>query len=238
MANEITGLLKTAKKLVELMDKGADQLLPQQIVDVVKLHSKLAVGSAWIPVPGADVAAGAVNIWSMYARVNTKIGIPFGENVLKSIGSGVATNLASYFAMSGVASALKFIPGLGTYGGALILSASLYAITLVSGWVYLQALVLLVQRNGANIESGDLGAAVQEVLKDKATIKQFIEAAKKDYKKVKDEDNPKIEDSNQTVIDDPMSPANHPGQYYDAPRQKWVRNNLVWDPKSKSYVFR
>lgn len=187
MASDITGLLKAATELVDLLDKGADQLLPQQIVDVVKLHSKLAVGSAWIPVPGADVAAGAVNIWTMYARVNDKIDIPFGENVLKSIGSGVATNLASYFTMSGVASALKFIPGIGTFGGALLLSASLYAITLVSGWVYLQALILLAQKNGSDIASGDLGSAVQEVLKDKTTIKKFIEAAKKDYKNEKEE---------------------------------------------------
>lgn len=189
LASDITGLLKAATELVDLLDKGADQLLPQQIVDVVKLHSKLAVGSAWIPVPGADVAAGAVNIWTMYARVNDKIDIPFGENVLKSIGSGVATNLASYFAMSGVASALKFIPGIGTFRGALLLSSSLYAITLVSGWVYLQALILLAQKNGSDIASGDLGSAVQEVLKDKTTIKKIIEAAKKDYKNVKEEDN-------------------------------------------------
>ena len=59
--NEISSLLKTSIKLVKLLDKGADTMLPQQIVDVVKLHSKLALGSAWIPVPGADVAAGAAS---------------------------------------------------------------------------------------------------------------------------------------------------------------------------------
>jgi hypothetical protein len=59
-------------ELVKLMDKAADTSLPKQIVDVVKLHSKLAVGSAWIPVPGADVAAGAANIWGMYARISDK----------------------------------------------------------------------------------------------------------------------------------------------------------------------
>ena len=52
-------LLKMSIKLVKLFDKMADESLPRQIVDVVKLHSKLAVGSAWIPVPGADIAAGA-----------------------------------------------------------------------------------------------------------------------------------------------------------------------------------
>ena len=55
---DIMHLAHVAKELLEAMDKGADKMLPQEVVDVVKLHSKLAVGSAWIPLPGADVAAG------------------------------------------------------------------------------------------------------------------------------------------------------------------------------------
>ena len=70
-------LLKSSIKLVKFMDKEADKLLPQEIVDVVKLHSKLAVGSAWIPIPGADIAAGAATIWGMYVRINNKIRIAF-----------------------------------------------------------------------------------------------------------------------------------------------------------------
>ncbi len=169
-------------ELVKLLDKAADTALPREIVEVVKLHSKLAVGSAWIPLPGADVAAGAANIWSMYARINGKIGIPVKENVLKSIGAGVATNLTSYIAMSGVASALKFIPFVGTVGGALILSASLYAVTLVSGWVYLKALCLMAQRDGRNITAGDFKKAVDEVLANKGLIKRLITSAKEEYK--------------------------------------------------------
>ena len=63
-------LLKSSIKLVQLMDKTADANLPREIADVVKLHSKLAVGSAWIRLPGADVAAGAAPIWGMYVRIN------------------------------------------------------------------------------------------------------------------------------------------------------------------------
>lgn len=55
-------LVKTAYDLVQLLDKAADDTLPEEIADVVKLHAKLAVGSAWIPVPGADVAAGAATM--------------------------------------------------------------------------------------------------------------------------------------------------------------------------------
>lgn len=176
-------MLKTTVKLVKLIDKGADTLLPQQIVDIVKLHSKLAVGSAWIPVPGADVAASAATIWGMYIRINNKIGISVKDNIIKTIGAGVATNLASYLAISGVASAMKFIPGIGTIGGAVIMSASMYAMTLASGYVYLQALTLLASRNGANFNVSDISSAVNEILKEKSIIKDFINAAKKEYKK-------------------------------------------------------
>lgn len=174
-------LFQVAKELVVILDKTADATLPKQIVDVVKLHAKLAVGSAWIPVPGADVAAGAANIWSMYARINGKINIPLKENVLKSIGAGVATNLTSYIAVSGVASALKFIPGIGSVGGALLMSASLYAVTLVSGWVYLKALCIAAKRDGANIKASDFKIAIDEVLSNKNLIKNLIKVAKNDY---------------------------------------------------------
>lgn len=165
------------------MDKAADESLPTEIANVVKLHSKIAVGSAWIPIPGADMAAGAANIWGMYARVNNKLGLPFGENVMKSIGSGVATNLASYLALSGVASALKFIPGVGSVGGAMLMSASLYGVTLASGWVYLQALCALAEKKGSSFNVSDISNAVNIVLHDKSTIQDFINAAKKAYKK-------------------------------------------------------
>lgn len=176
-------LISAAVKLVQMLDKTADENLPKELADVVKLHSKLAVGSAWIPVPGADVAAGAAVIWGMYARINSKLNIPFGENVMKSIGSGVATNMAGYFVMSGVASAMKFIPGIGTIGGALIMSASLYAATMASGWVYMEALTALAKKKGKAFDVSDISKAVNDVLKEKAVIKDFVDSAKKTYKK-------------------------------------------------------
>ncbi len=176
-------LLKNAIKLVQLMDKAADETLPKAIVDVVKLHAKLAVGSSFIPVPGLDMAAGAASIWGMYIRINNKIDLPFGENAVKSIGSGVATNLASYMVASGVASALKFIPGIGTLGGAILMAATQYAVTLASGYVYLQALCYLAEKKGTDFTASDLSNAVTEVLKEKSVIKDFIDSAKKDYKK-------------------------------------------------------
>jgi uncharacterized protein (DUF697 family) len=175
-------LLEASIKLAQLMDKTADDNLPREIADVVKLHSKLAVGSAWIPIPGADVAAGAATIWGMYVRINNKLSIPFGENVMKSIGSGVATNLAGYAAVSGVASALKFIPGIGTIGGAILMSATIYGLTLASGWIYLNALSFVAEKNGNAFSASDISKAINDFLRDKTTIKNFIDEAKKTYK--------------------------------------------------------
>lgn len=180
-------LYEAAEALVTVLDKTAEQLLPQEIVDVVKLHSKLAVGSALIPVPSADVAAGAANIWTMYGRVNSKVGISIRDNVLKTVGSGVVTNLASYMAMAGLGSAIKAIPGLGTVTGTALMSASLYAVTLASGYIYVKALTLLANKGNGSIDITQIDSAVKDILKNKEVIKNFIKAAKSDFKNNKNE---------------------------------------------------
>lgn len=175
-------LLKAAYKAVKALDQQADNLLPEKIVSIVKLHSKLAVGSAFIPLPGADIAACAASIWGMYIRINEKMGIPFKENLMKSIGSGIATNLASGMAMTGVASLMKFIPGLGTLGGGAIMAVSMYALTLASGYIYLTALGKVTGKDVNSISEEDLKGSISAVMSDKSEIKQFISEAKKSYK--------------------------------------------------------
>lgn len=182
MKSAYVELYEAAVALVTVLDKTAEQLLPQEIVDVVKLHSKLAVGSAMIPVPGADVAAGAANIWTMYGRVNSKVGISIKDNVQKTIGSGVVTNLASYMAMAGLGSAIKAIPGIGTVTGTAVMLASLYAVTLASGYIYVKALTLLANKGNGSIDITQIDAAVKEILGNKEVIKNFIKAAKSDFK--------------------------------------------------------
>ena len=78
------GILKVATELVSLLDKGADRLLPDRIVDVVKLHSKVAAGVAWLPT-GFDLAASGANVWTMYVRINNKLGLQIKKNVLAFI---------------------------------------------------------------------------------------------------------------------------------------------------------
>lgn len=180
---ENSHILHIAKELVVALDKEAEQRLPYQIADVVKLHSKIAVGAAWIPIPVLDVATSAGNIWTMYVRINNKLSLSVKDNVLKTIASGVATNLAGYLAMSATGSLLKLIPGIGTVGGAVAESACMYALLLCSGYVYMKALCLLAKKDGPNVNLDGLGSAVKEVMKDESFLKSFMENAKQDYKK-------------------------------------------------------
>lgn len=106
-----------------------------------------------------------------------------GENILKTIASAVLTNLAGYVAVLSVGSAIKFIPGLGTLGSIAIMSGALYAVTLASGYVYLKALTAMVN-NGYNIDEQKLKESVNNYMNSNGSeIKDFINAAKKDYKK-------------------------------------------------------
>ena len=80
----------------------------------------------------------------MYGRIGTKIDLPFGSNVLKSLASGVATNVAaSVVGIIVLSTALSFIPGLGNLGASLIMGATCYALTLASGYIYLKIMKLL-----------------------------------------------------------------------------------------------
>jgi uncharacterized protein (DUF697 family) len=175
-------LLHTAMKLAEALNRVADDNLPNRLAGIVKLHSGIAVGTAFVPIPGADIAAAAANIWTMYVRINKELDLPFRENVVKSIAAGAATNLAGGAAGVVLGSALKFIPGLGTLGGAALMGATVYGITIASGIIYMNALTRLAKRKDAGSISGeDLKSAMDEELKDKQKMKDMVRSAKKDY---------------------------------------------------------
>ena len=177
-------LLKAAVALVKAANKQLDVLMPAKLAEIVKVHAALGVGAAWIPIPGADMAAGVAAIWGMYYRINGELQLPFAENVVKSVASGVGTNLAAYLGVLGVASMLKFIPGLGTVAGAVAMSAAAYALTLASGYVYMKVLTLLLgQKNANDITQSDLKEAVAQVMSDKDDVKSFIHDAKKSARK-------------------------------------------------------
>ena len=183
-------LLKSAIDLTKALNEGVDGNLPKQLAGIVKTHSAIAVGSAFIPVPGADMAAAAANIWTMYGRINSELNLPFAENVLKSVTAGVVTNLAGAavgFLVAG--SVLKLIPGLGSVGGAAVMGTTIYAVTIASGIVYMKAITALLNSNRTGVfTEADLKSATDDVMKDKEAMKTILKEGKNEYKNRNDDE--------------------------------------------------
>lgn len=185
MSGQDTGhVLRAAIELCKAANKSIDEHLPEKLAGIVKTHSGLAVASALVPIPGADVAAAAANIWTMYIRINKELSLSFAEAALKSVAAGVLTNLAAYQAGMVIGgSLLKAIPGLGTVGGAVVMGATIYSVTLVSSIVYMTALTKLFKAKATGTFSPeDLKAATDETLQDKATLKAALKKAKSEYR--------------------------------------------------------
>ena len=183
-------ILQAAEGLVRVLNRTVDANLPQEIADIVKFHSAgaaaAAVASGWVPGFGGLAAVGinAGFIWTMYGRINSKIGLPFSENVVKSIATGIATNLAAGFTGSLVLSTLfSFIPGIGSVGASVIVGGTCYALTLASGFVYLKLLtkLFLSRQDPAQMDLDSLKDAASQVIASE-NIKDIISNAKAGYK--------------------------------------------------------
>jgi len=183
-------ILFAATGLVNALNKTVDGNLPKEIADIVKLHSAGAaaagVASGWIPGFGGLAAAGisAGFIWTMYGRVNSKIGLPLGNNIVKSVGTGVVTNLAAYFVGSLLVSAVfSFIPGIGSVGASVIVGGTCYALTLASGFVYLKLLtkLFLSGKDPTKMDEDSLKEAARDVAASE-NMKDVISGAKAEYK--------------------------------------------------------
>ncbi len=170
-----------AMLLVQVLDNAADNNLHNKVSEIVKLHAKLAVGAAWVPIPGADMIAAAGNIWTMYVRINNAINVPFGENVLKSIASGVGANLISFLPAVGVSSFLKLIPGIGTVTSGFIMSGTIYAVTIAAAIVYMKALTSILQLQ-SELSETNLKSTIDSIMGDSDSVKKILRQAQNDYK--------------------------------------------------------
>jgi len=183
-------ILRAATELVHALNKAVDENLPKEIAEIVKFHSAGAaaagVASGWVPGFGGLAAAGisAGFIWTMYGRINSKIGLPLSENIVKSVGTGIATNLAAYFVGGLVVSTLlSFIPGVGSVGASIIVGGACYALTLASGFVYLKLLtnLFLSGQDPTKMDDASLKEAASRVASSE-NIKEVISDAKAEYK--------------------------------------------------------
>lgn len=189
MSNNQGQVFQVAAELAKALNLAADENLPGKLAGIVKLHAGIAVGSAFIPVPGADMAAAAANIWTMYVRINKELELPFSENLIKSIATGIVTNLgAAVITSMMVGSALKFIPGLGSVGGAAVMGATIYGVTMTAGIIYMKAISkLLSNKNSSQVNEENLKTAVEEIMKDKQSVQTILKTAKEGYKDVKND---------------------------------------------------
>ena len=186
-------LRKSAGALVRELDNVVDKTLPDKLAEIVKDHSKGAaiagVAAGWVPGAGG-VAAAVISggfIRTMYGRINGEIELPISENVLKSLASGLATNLAAYV-IGGIvmSTAFSLIPGLGNVGASVIAGGTCYALTLASGYVYMQLLTNLF-RSGQNPSTMSLDALKRAAaaVVEAEDIKGVMKEAKAGYKSAK-----------------------------------------------------
>lgn len=189
-AREMIKALNTMRKIAGGLDQIVDEALPDKIAEIVKDHSKgaaaTAVGSAWIPGAGgtAAVLASAGFIWSMYARIGSEINLPMSENILKTLGSGVATNLASGMAASLVMSSVfSLFPGIGSIGASVIMGGTCYGLTLGSGYVYLKIMTTLFSSgvDPTKMSEQELNNIAKKVAND-SDVKDVVNSAKQAYK--------------------------------------------------------
>ncbi len=186
-------LMSAAEKLqlaMKFMDKIAKESLPKEIVDIVMFHSKgatiSALGAGLLPGIGGTTAlvVSAGFTWSMYTKINKKIGLTLSENMIKTIVAGVSTNIGAY-ALGGVviSSAMSFFPGIGTIGSSLIIGATMYALTLISGYIYLKILTKIFSTGeDPNKLSKEDWEKNTKIIIQTEDIKTMIQNAKEEYK--------------------------------------------------------
>jgi uncharacterized protein (DUF697 family) len=177
------------------MGKMVDESMPRELAEIVKFHSAAAAAAAlasgWIPGAGAlaAVTISAGFVWSMYARIGAKIGLPFSHNVLKSLASGVATNLAANVVGAlALSTIISFVPGLGSVGASVIAGATCYALTLGSGYIYLKVMTMLFAKGvcPSSLSEKELQAMAASVAKD-SDVRAVMKEAKSDFRKNKGE---------------------------------------------------
>lgn len=186
-------VLKTSIKLVKSLNKATDESLPNKLADIVKFHTKGATAgalAATIPAIGAIIPflTSAGFIWSMYARINKEIGIELSENVLKTIASGIITNLGTGIVGNVIiGSVLSAIPFLGSIGAIVVIGATVYGMTMASGIIYLKVMTNIFKagEDPSNITLDAMKNIAKEICKD-FDIKSFMEEAKKEFKNKKD----------------------------------------------------
>lgn len=143
------------KSIAKGVDGVAVDIVGQKVADVVKKHANTVTLSGLadgIPL-GATVASTMLvaSVWKMYYDINNILGISFSENFLKSVASGVASNLVGTgVSVAGhtVANAISTVPVAGTVIAATAGAATNRMACYSQATTYLKLLNKIVETGG------------------------------------------------------------------------------------------
>lgn len=163
-----------------------------ELQDIVRNAARTTAASAlasFVPVVGpmASFVGAMAGTWYMYVKINEKLGIKFSENALKTIATGIGTNLASYAAISLAGSTImSFIPIIN-FASPLVMAALIYAGTSVSGVIYLGMMSMIFGHglDPSSLSDDDLVAIRDEVL-DEYDVEAAMDEMKQEYKQEKE----------------------------------------------------
>lgn len=191
--SELTHAIHLLKHAIEGVEKIYEMNEKEFGDEVAKIVNTSAIGatvsglaSAWIPGVGGTIATGICIgfVWRMYLQINKKVGLSLEDNIVKTIASGIITNLAGTIVGSLILSTvLTFIPGLGNISASIIMAGVCYAITLVSGIVYIKILTnIFIRKKQQNISAEDIKKEYDNM--DKEEIKEMLKEQIKEGKKI------------------------------------------------------
>lgn len=145
-------------------------------------------------IPGAAgivaMMAQAGFVWATYLSINKILGLSFSENVIKTVASGILTNLVmnagSLLLTNAMSSVLSFIPVFGTAVAATINCALGYIVIYVAAILYLNLITKMAQDDGSIVldESNSTIDTIKSIVKD-ADLGSLIAEGKDAYKKAK-----------------------------------------------------
>lgn len=178
------------KKAAREINKAIESIGDQRITDITRTHSMIAGAIGLIPIPVVGIPCVIGNIYTMYGRINARIGIKFSENILKSIGGMIVSNLSLGIAGIGgsaVCNLIKFIPFIGTTIGAIGEVSVNYACTSVACKLYCEWLKALSNSpaldNNGNIDEARAKDVMSEVIHS-SNVNEMIKDAKKESKNI------------------------------------------------------
>jgi uncharacterized protein (DUF697 family) len=136
MEREIAGgeTAGTAQKVEQTAPEGRNELAEK----LVNRFSMWSGAAGLIPVPVADIAAvGSVQV-QMLRKLSELYGVPFSENLGKSLIAGLVGSVIPASSGIGIASAMKAVPFFGTTVAVLSMPALSAGATYLIGRVFIQ----------------------------------------------------------------------------------------------------